>query len=95
MSNPLVRLPRITVPIIKGERLEDGRWDLVQEYGTAFYLGNKMFMTAAHCLAEPPDPYFLFIVIPAAQAGPNGGRRLRDAKSGGGRTGWAGDVAES
>jgi len=77
MSDSTARPPKVTVPIIKGRLADNVHFSVIQEYGTAFYMGNNLFMTAGHCLVFPPEPDFLYISLPSEQAHQNFGTNLR------------------
>jgi hypothetical protein len=46
---------------------ENRQWRPIQEYGTASYIGNEVFITAAHSLVAPQDGGTIRVGLPVLQ----------------------------
>jgi V8-like Glu-specific endopeptidase len=51
-------------PIFFGNRLNLETVEIKQVYGTAFYIGNNLFLTAGHCLSKIEEGQFLGVGYP-------------------------------
>jgi V8-like Glu-specific endopeptidase len=51
-------------PILFGNRLNSETVEIKQVYGTAFYIGNNLFLTAGHCLSKIKERQFLGVGYP-------------------------------
>jgi hypothetical protein len=54
----------VVCPILFGNRLAPKTVDIKQVYGTAFYIGNNLFLTAGHCLSSVEENQFLGVGYP-------------------------------
>jgi len=54
----------VVCPILFGNRLNAETVEIKQVFGTAFYIGNKLFLTAGHCLSKLEEGQFLGVGYP-------------------------------
>jgi hypothetical protein len=54
----------LVCPILFGNRLNTETVEIKQVYGTAFYIGNNLFLTAGHCLSKIEEGQFLGVGYP-------------------------------
>jgi hypothetical protein len=54
----------VVCPILFGDRLDSATVGIKQVFGTAFYIGNNLFLTAGHCLSKIEDGQFLGVGYP-------------------------------
>jgi hypothetical protein len=54
----------VVCPILFGNRSAPETVEIKQVYGTAFYIGNNLFLTAGHCLSSVEENQFLGVGYP-------------------------------